>query len=174
MIVWFAGMFSTKPTARNSSNSSRLTFAFPLLVFFLLIQFHIIPARWLNLHLWPQTRAMQAAGLAVTLVGCGFAIWARVTLGRNWSGLPKVRQEHELIVRGPYRLVRHPIYSGLLLAVAGSAIAYDNPVWLICLVALTLSYVVKMRQEEQLMNETFPEAYPEYRRQVKALIPFVL
>jgi protein-S-isoprenylcysteine O-methyltransferase Ste14 len=112
--------------------------------------------------------------LALTILGCGFAIWARVTLGSNWSGLPNVKREHELIVKGPYKLVRHPIYSGLLLALAGTAIADGRSVWVLSLVLLAASYAVKMRQEEQLMMQTFPQDYPAYRRRVKALIPGVL
>jgi protein-S-isoprenylcysteine O-methyltransferase Ste14 len=85
-----------------------------------------------------------------------------------------VKREHELIVKGPYKLVRHPIYSGLLLALAGTAIADGRSVWVLSLVLLAASYAVKMRQEEQLMMQTFPQDYPAYRRRVKALIPGVL
>jgi protein-S-isoprenylcysteine O-methyltransferase Ste14 len=173
-LVWIAGLFFSKPTARRSSYASRLALFAPLIAFYLLVVFHIIPLGWLLLRFWPQTPAIQAAGLALTILGCSFAIWARVTLGSNWSGLPNVKREHELVVRGPYGLVRHPIYSGLLLALAGSAIAADKSFWTLALVLFAGSYAVKMRQEEQLMMQTFPEDYPAYRRRVKALIPGVL
>ena len=174
ILVWIAGMFFSKPTARRSSYASRLVLFGPAIVFYLLVVSHAIPLAWLFLRPWPHTQAVEAAGLALTLLGCAFAIWARVTLGSNWSGMPKVKREHELIVRGPYKLVRHPIYSGLLLALAGTAIAEDRSIWILALFLAVVSYAVKLRQEEQLMMQTFPEDYPAYRRRVKALIPGVL
>jgi protein-S-isoprenylcysteine O-methyltransferase Ste14 len=174
IVVWITGLFFSKPTARRASYSSRLVLFAPLIAFYLLVVFHVIPLDWLLLRFWPLTPAVQAAGLALTILGCGFAIWARVTLGSNWSGLPNVKREHELIVKGPYKLVRHPIYSGLLLALAGTAIAADRSAWVLSLVLFAASYAVKMRQEEQLMMQTFPQDYPAYRRRVKALIPGVL
>jgi protein-S-isoprenylcysteine O-methyltransferase Ste14 len=174
IIVWVAGLFFSKPTVRRTSYSSRLALFLPLIAFYLLVAFHAIPIDWLFLRFWPHTRAIQATGLALTILGCGFAIAARVTLGSNWSGLPKVKSEHELIVRGPYQLVRHPIYSGLLLAVAGSTIAADRSIWVLYVVLLAVCFVVKIRQEEQLMMQTFPQHYPAYRRRVKALIPGML
>ncbi len=174
IIVWIAGLFFTKSTARQTSYFSCFVFFLPLIAFYLLVVFHAIPADWLLLRFWPHTVAVQSAGLAITILGCGFAILARVTLGSNWSGMPKVKHDHELIVKGPYKLVRHPIYSGILLALTGTAIAADRSVWIPYLVLLVVSYSVKMRQEEQLMIETFPEEYPPYRRRVKAIIPGVL
>jgi protein-S-isoprenylcysteine O-methyltransferase Ste14 len=174
IIVWIAGLFFSKPTARRTSYSSRLILVAPLATFYLLVNLHVIPLDWVLMRLWPQAPAIQLLGLALTVLGCLFAIWARVTLGSNWSGLPNVKREHELIVRGPYKLVRHPIYSGLLLALVGTAIAADRSFWALALVLFVVSYTVKMRQEEQLMMQTFPDHYPAYRRRVKALIPGVL
>ena len=174
ILVWIAGMFFSKPTARSASYSSRLVLLAPLAAAYLLVVFHAIPAAWFCLRLWPHSQAIQAAGLALTILGCGFALWARVTLGSNWSGVPKVKLEHELIVKGPYKLVRHPIYSGILLALAGTAIAAGRSVWILVFFLTFVSCFVKMRQEERLMLETFPEDYPAYRRRVKALIPGVL
>jgi protein-S-isoprenylcysteine O-methyltransferase Ste14 len=174
IIVWVAGLFFSKPTARRTSYFSRLALFLPLIAFYLLVAFRAIPFDWLFLRLWPHTRVTQAAGLVLTILGCGFAISARVTLGSNWSGMPKVKSDHELIVRGPYQLVRHPIYSGLLLAVTGTVIATDRSVWVLYLVLLAVCFAVKIRQEELLMTQTFPLDYPAYRRRVKALIPGML
>ena len=174
ILVWMAGLFSLKPTARRSSYSSRIVLSVPFLVCYLLVVSHVIPGDWLVMRLWPDIPAVEAAGLALTILGCLFAIWARLTLGSNWSGIPNVKSEHELIVRGPYRLVRHPIYTGLLLALAGTAIADGRSGGLGVLFAAAASFAVKMRQEEQLMMQTFPQDYPDYRRRVKALIPGVL
>lgn len=173
VLVWIAGAFSTKSTARRASYASRLVLFVPLLGVWLLVRASVIPTHWLVLRLVPDSPAMQLLGLALTILGCLFAVWARVTLGSNWSGLPTVRHDHELIVRGPYRLVRHPIYTGLLLALAGSAIANGAFGWMMTWFLVFIAYAVKIRQEEKLMVETFPQDYPEYRRRVKALIPGV-
>jgi len=174
VMVWIAGMFFSQPTVRRTSYSSRLILFLPLLIGYLLVLFHAIPAAWLLVRLWPHTQSVQATGLVLTILGCFFAVWARLTLGSNWSGLPKVKSGHELIVRGPYKLVRHPIYTGLLLALAGTAIAADRSVWILGLVLAAVSYAVKIRQEEGLMQETFPAEYPLYRQRVKAIIPWIL
>ena len=97
-----------------------------------------------------------------------------MTLGRNWSSVPQVKEQHELVVKGPYRIVRHPIYTGLILAAAGTALAQNRGSWLFMGVLILASYWLKIRVEERLMMETFPEEYPEYRRRVKALIPGIL
>jgi protein-S-isoprenylcysteine O-methyltransferase Ste14 len=173
IVVWIVGAFSTKSTARSASRASRLVLFIPLLTVWLLVNTHVIRPDWLIVRLWPRTPAIELLGLALTILGCLFAVWARVTLGSNWSGLPTVRREHELITNGPYALARHPIYTGILLALAGSAIAIGTSGWLLSWSLVLVSYTVKIRQEEQLMMETFPQDYPAYRRHVKALIPGV-
>ena len=109
---------------------------------------------------------MLAAGIA-------FAVWARHYLGRNWSGTVTVKQDHELIRSGPYRLVRHPIYTGLLLAILGTAVAFGEWRGLLAFALLTGSLLLKLRVEERFMGESFPNEYARYRAEVPALIPFV-
>jgi len=174
ILVWIAGLAFSKRTARSASYASRLVLIVPFLVAWLLVVLGVIRSEWLVLRLWPHTLAVQATGLVLTVLGCLFAIWARVTLGTNWSGLPKVKQEHELIVKGPYAVVLHPIYSGILLALVGTGLAADRSGWVFAWVLVVISYAVKIRQEERFMQETFPAAYPEYRQRVKALIPGIL
>ena len=174
ILVWVAGLGFFKPTARRASYSSRLLLFVPLLAGYLLVVFHVIPDDWLLRRLWPRTQAIQVAGLTMTVLGCLFAIWARVALGTNWSGIPKVKEGHALIVKGPYALVRHPIYSGTLLALIGTGLAADRGAWLLAWVLVAIAYAVKIRQEERLMHETFPTEYPQYRQRVKALIPGIL
>ncbi len=173
-LLWLVGAFRNKRTARRGSMLSRLVLLAPIALGYTLVASHTLRAGWLDLRLWPPTLAVEAAGLALTILGCGFAIWARVTLGSNWSARPSVKEGHELIVRGPYRLVRHPIYSGLLLALAGSVLAVDRNGCLLGWLLVLVTYAVKMSQEERLMMQTFPADYPAYRRRVKALVPGVL
>ena len=173
-IVWLVGIFLTKRPARQTSLLSRFLLLAPIAIGYTLVASHAIRQGWLNLHLWPQSLAMQESGLILTVLGCGLAIWARVSLGSNWSARPSVKQGNVLIVQGPYKLVRHPIYSGLLLALAGSSLAVDRSGCILGWILVFATYSVKIRQEEQLMLQTFPQDYPAYRRRIKALIPGVL
>jgi len=113
-------------------------------------------------------------GVLVLAGGLAFTVWARVILGRNWSGTVTLKEGHELIRSGPYRFVRHPIYTGLLVAFAGSAIARGE--WR-GLVALAIAFAAlwrKLKLEERWLGETFGDAYERYRAEVPALIPFLL
>jgi protein-S-isoprenylcysteine O-methyltransferase Ste14 len=116
---------------------------------------------------------LQVVGLILFAPGLGLAIWARIYLGRNW-GMPMTeRAEPELVTSGPYRFVRHPIYSGLLLALLGTALA-TNLYWLIVLAFLGAYFTYSATVEERLMTTSFPDEYPSYRAHTKMLIPFVL
>ena len=114
------------------------------------------------------------AGLALTIAGLALALWARVTLGGNWSGIVTFKENHELIRNGPYGHVRHPIYSAILLMVLGSALAIGTLGALVGLPLIGLGVWLKLRQEEALMTEHFPIEYPSYRSRVRALIPGLL
>jgi protein-S-isoprenylcysteine O-methyltransferase Ste14 len=113
------------------------------------------------------------AGLALCVLGMGLAVWARVHLGRNW-GAPRSRKEDpELVTSGPYRFIRHPIYTGVLLAMLGSAIA-QNLFWLAPLAIFGAYFIYSARAEEKIMLEAFPQQYSAYMRRTKMLVPFVL
>jgi protein-S-isoprenylcysteine O-methyltransferase Ste14 len=118
-------------------------------------------------------KAVQWMGAAAAVLGCAFAIWARLALGSNWSGRPTVKVGHELVVRGPYAFTRHPIYTGILLAAVG--LALDDLGWLrvVGLAAILVALLWKMRLEEQLLIRTFPESYPSYQQRTRKLIPWL-
>jgi protein-S-isoprenylcysteine O-methyltransferase Ste14 len=103
-----------------------------------------------------------------------FAIWARATLGRNWSAVVQVKQGHELVERGPYRWVRHPIYTGLLMGFLGTACALGEWRGLLGTAIVGVSFWFKLKLEERWMREQFGARYEDYMRRVKALIPGVL
>jgi protein-S-isoprenylcysteine O-methyltransferase Ste14 len=126
-----------------------------------------------NLVVVPHSTAMTFVGLVVTVLGLLLAIWARVVLGGNWSGTVTFKENHELIVRGPYALVRHPIYTALLLMFLGTALAIGTAGGFVGLALFFLSFWIKLRQEEALMTEHFGDQYRDYKKRVKALIPFV-
>lgn len=114
----------------------------------------------------------QVAGIIFCVAGIAFAIWARRCLGKNWSGTPSIKEGHELITSGPYRFVRHPIYTGMLLAILGSALA-SSMVWFVIFIVFCVNFLYRIQVEERYMMQLFPNRYPEYRRRTKALIPFV-
>lgn len=111
-------------------------------------------------------------GVGLCLAGLGFAVWARVYLGRNWGMPMSLRQGHELVTSGPYAFVRHPIYTGLMLAMIGSAVT-EGLLWLILFAFYFAYFLVSSRSEERMMLAQFPETYPAYRRRTKMLVPFV-
>jgi protein-S-isoprenylcysteine O-methyltransferase Ste14 len=114
-----------------------------------------------------------AVGLVLFGLGLAFAIWARVHIGRNW-GTPMTRKdEAELVTSGPYHLVRHPIYSGILLAGFGTAVAL-NWIWLVPVALAGVYFVYAAVVEERQLAKQFPVDYPAYRRSTKMLVPFVL
>jgi protein-S-isoprenylcysteine O-methyltransferase Ste14 len=112
-------------------------------------------------------------GLGLFALGLGFAIWARIHIGRNWGSPMSQKNEPELVTSGPYRLVRHPIYSGILVAGIGTAVALG---WLL-LTAVILAgiyFLYSASVEERYLAEHFPDDYPEYKRSTKMLLPFIL
>ena len=116
---------------------------------------------------------LEAVGAVVFAVGIALAVWARVYLGHNW-GMPMTeKSEPELVTSGPYRYVRHPIYSGLLAGLLGTALA-TNPIGLIVVVILGGYFYYSATVEEKNLTAAFPAAYPAYRSSTKKLIPFVL
>lgn len=114
----------------------------------------------------------QWLGVGLCLAGFGLAFWARLHIGRNWGMPMSLRQGHELVTSGPYAYVRHPIYSGLMLAMIGSAPAVSM-LWLLLFPIYFIYFIVSARTEEKMMLAQFPDAYPAYRRRTKMLLPFV-
>jgi protein-S-isoprenylcysteine O-methyltransferase Ste14 len=115
---------------------------------------------------------LSSIGVFFCASGIAIAIWARVYIGRNW-GMPMSRREDpELVTTGPYAFVRHPIYTGMLLALLGSAVV-SGILWLVPFVLVCAYFVYSAKTEEKQMLQQFPKAYPEYRKRVKALIPFI-
>ena len=115
---------------------------------------------------------LQGIGLAFFVLGLALAIWARLYLGRNWGMPMSQKVDPELITTGPYHSIRHPIYSGIILAMIGTAIAV-SVYWLVAVVLLGAYFVYSAVMEERLMTGLFPGSYPEYKRSTKMLIPFI-
>lgn len=172
-VYWFVASRRVKATRREESPLSRAAHIVPLGVAAWMLWAPHLPQHILEGRFLPAVPATYWTGVVLVVLGLLFAIWARNVLGRNWSGTVTLKENHELIRSGPYRYVRHPIYTGLLLAFAGSAIARGEWRGLVALAIAFLALWRKLRLEEAWMVETFGEAYVRYRAEVRALIPFV-
>jgi protein-S-isoprenylcysteine O-methyltransferase Ste14 len=127
----------------------------------------------LGLRFLPITDETAYTGLAITAVGLAFAVWARFAIGRNWDDLVALKEDHQLVRGGPYAIVRHPIYSGFMLATLGTAVAQGDAGGLISTALIVIAWAYKARVEEAFMIEQFGAEYEQYRREVKGLIPLV-
>lgn len=112
-------------------------------------------------------------GLALLALGLGFAIWARLHIGRNWGTPMTQKDEPELVTSGPYHLVRHPIYSGILVAGIGTCVALSW-LWLTAVLLAGVYFVYSATVEERFLTAQFPDRYPAYKRTTKMLVPFVV
>jgi protein-S-isoprenylcysteine O-methyltransferase Ste14 len=171
MAYWAISAANAKTTQRHESRASRAAHVLPLVLGAGLLGWPVWGA-WLEQRLWPRSLLVYWVGVALLAAGLVFAIWARAHLGRNWSGSVTVKEGHELVRSGPYRWVRHPIYTGMITAVLGTAIASGTLRAALGLLIITLALLRKLRIEERFMQETFPDDYPHYRARVPGLIPF--
>lgn len=171
-VVWLIAARGVKSDRRQESPASRVAHLLPLVVAALLLWLPTLPGGFLCGPLWSATLATYFTGVAIVALGLSFSIWARLHLGRNWSGTVTLKENHELIRSGPYSLVRHPIYTGLLLGFVGSAVSRDEWRGVLAVVIVFLALWRKFRLEERWMVETFGDAYRRYRNEVPALIPF--
>jgi protein-S-isoprenylcysteine O-methyltransferase Ste14 len=167
-IYWKLSARKAKPAVQTQVVKSRLA-RFPVWLGFLLLTVAGVgPLRGAN--------SAAAAWLGVMLCASGmvFAIWSRHTLGDDWSQDVELKQGHRLVLRGPYSLVRHPIYTAHLLIALGSAITFDSWLGYAAVASFFIGFRVKLVQEEELLMRSFPDKYPQYRMRVKALVPWVL
>jgi protein-S-isoprenylcysteine O-methyltransferase Ste14 len=172
LLIWIALSGRVKPVARHESLPSRAAHILPLILAGALLVWRAPwQGSWLVSPLWPRQPWMLWAGAVLVLAGLGFAVAARLALAGNWSGTVTLKHDHELIRSGPYSLVRHPIYTGLLTAMLGNAIAIDEVRGLVAFAILTLSFVRKLRTEEAFMAQAFGGAYVEFSRTTPRLIP---
>jgi protein-S-isoprenylcysteine O-methyltransferase Ste14 len=165
-VGWLAAAFTTKRSHVAWSRELRIR-AVLLVVVIVLLRGGVF-----RNHA-PSTDPVRAGiGLALFALGLGFAIWARVHIGRNWGTPMSRKDEPELVTSGPYRRVRHPIYSGILCAGVGTGIALGW-VWLIPAALAGVYFIYSATVEERYMTEQFPDTYPAYRRSTKMLVPFI-
>ena len=173
-VVWLVTAMRVKRTVRIEPYSSRighvLTFATAVGLLFS-SSLRIGPLAW---RAFPPSEIAAAVGLALTIGGISFALWARFYLKGNWSAMVALKEDHTLIRTGPYAIVRHPIYTGLLLAMLGTAIAVGELGCFLGVILAFAGWIAKARMEECFLLQQFGGTYSQYSHHVKALIPFVL
>jgi protein-S-isoprenylcysteine O-methyltransferase Ste14 len=171
-LVWLRGSFASKKTSGVPKLALQIPASALLITGFALLFNPGI--RVLSAPITPHTAMVGSVGLVVDLVGVGFAIWARLALGTNWSGMiMTLKQGHELVQTGPYAIVRHPIYAGMLLAMAGTALTIGTLGGYLGLAAGVVALMIRVSIEENLMSDQFRETHTAYRRRTKKLIPLV-
>jgi len=173
-VIWLLAAFATKQSVYRESRLQRMRYVIPLLLGgFLLAKGHRLFDP-LNHRVIPHVEALAWTGVVLCIAGFAFCIWARFTLGRNWSGVVTLKRGHELISDGPYALVRHPIYTGLLTMFVATVIVLGHVAGIIALPFVFVSLWIKLRYEEKLMLKQFPNEYATYQQRVKRIIPFIL
>lgn len=171
VLYWGIASLGVKPAAWRSPWWLELSHRLPLGVAAALLFLPRLPPP-LTLRLVARGGAASALGVALVVLGLGFAIWARVHLAGNWSARVTVKKDHALVTTGPYRLVRHPIYTGILAAFLGTALAQGELRGLLALLLAFAALLVKSRIEEARMRATFAE-YACYAQRTAALVPFL-
>lgn len=165
---WLAASVNTKAAAQTRRSS-----VLGIRVAILIVVVVLVRARVLRGHAATiDDPWLEGVGFTLFILGLAGAIWARVYLGRNWGSPMSEKVDPELVTTGPYRNVRHPIYSGIILATVGTAVAV-SPYVLIATLVLGGYFVYSATVEERIMARRFPETYPGYKRSTKMLIPFV-
>jgi protein-S-isoprenylcysteine O-methyltransferase Ste14 len=165
-ISWLAAAVGVKQGQSRWGRSAGIRIAL-VLIAFLLIRARVVKGQTITSDPW-----LEGIGLAVFLAGLSLAVWARFSIGRNWGAPMSEKVNPELVTAGPYRGVRHPIYSGILLAMVGTAVAVS---WygLIAVAVFGAYFIYSAVMEERYMTGRFPETYPEYKHSTKMLVPFI-
>jgi protein-S-isoprenylcysteine O-methyltransferase Ste14 len=165
-IYWFAAAVGVKEGQNRSAGFVGVRVVV-LVAVLLLFRLNIFKGHGTTANPW-----LQGVGLALFVLGLALAIWARLYLGRNWGMPMSQKVDPELVTTGPYRTVRHPIYSGIILAMVGTAIAV-SVYWLVAVLLLGGYFLYSAIMEERLMAGLFPDSYPAYKQSTKMIIPFI-
>lgn len=165
-LYWFAASFGVKTGQTRWGRFVGIRVVIALIVI-LLVRGKVLHGQGLT-----TDPLLQGIGLALFVLGLALAVWARVYLGRNW-GMPMTeKQDPELVTSGPYHTIRHPIYTGIILAMVGTAVAV-SVLWLIAVALLGGYFIYSAVMEERRMATVFPDTYPAYKQSTKMLIPFI-
>jgi protein-S-isoprenylcysteine O-methyltransferase Ste14 len=176
LFYWILSAKSSKESIQTETPAKRfLVYWFPLIIAALLLG----PGEWFGHSLIrenfvPHNNLVGSIGLAISFSGAAIACWSRYLLGRNWSATVQLKKEHELITKGPYQFLRHPIYTGILLLFTGNAIIVGDYRGIIAVLIVFASFWRKLKLEEKWLGEHFGSSYYEYTKKTKAIVPFIL
>lgn len=177
ILFWGVMAVRTKKTVHRQPRGEMRLYMWPLLLGVFVMSGltrYLGPLAILARPLAQRTIGLQWSAAGAALLGLAIAVWARVALGRNWSGEITLKEDHELVTSGPYAAIRHPIYTALILLFLGLALFIASAGAWIGLALVVLSCWVKLRQEEALMLRQFPDAYPAYMARTKRLVPLLV
>lgn len=174
LAYWWSMSRNVKVTERSESSSPRLARPVSIACAVALLSLPNLPLPLLNERFLPLGALSFWSGAALTAGGVLFSVWGRRCLGKNWSQAVTVKEGHELITTGPYAVVRHPIYTGLLLAFVSSALARGEWRGLLAVVLVFVTLWQKLRLEEKWIRAPFGESYEAYSRRVAALVPYII
>jgi protein-S-isoprenylcysteine O-methyltransferase Ste14 len=170
-VYWAISALSSKMAKKSESVAGRLQRMVPLVVAYSLLFHQGTSVGWLGKRFVADTPAAAVIGVALTAAGVAFAIWARWHLGANWSAVVSIREQHELIRSGPYRRVRHPIYTGMLLAMAGTALVLGEVRGLLAFAITLLAFYWKARKEEVWLTREFGDKFEAHTKQTGMFLP---
>jgi len=170
-LYWLVSALKRKKTKQRESWLQRLLYVLPLFVAFSLLYRPEAHYGWLSTRFVPDTATVQQIAVLLTAAGVGIAIWARWHLGANWSGVVTLKEGHELIRTGPYRAIRHPIYTGILLAALGTAVAVGEVRGLFAVAITWLSFYIKARREESFLAQEFGPRFAEHQQHTGMFLP---
>jgi protein-S-isoprenylcysteine O-methyltransferase Ste14 len=169
---WLFSARGTKVTQWKEPYKSQLIHRLPLAVGCVLLFVREGWPSWLQQRFIPDDSFGAILGAVIVILSLGFTVWARLDLGRNWSAEVTLKEDHSLIRSGPYKLVRHPIYTGVFFAFCGTALVAGELRGAVAAALCLAAFIYKSKLEEKKLMEIFPE-YVEYRKETKALIPFI-
>jgi len=171
-VFWRFAARGAKPVEQQESIGSRLSYLVPMFIVIALVMWQDWPG-WLGVQLFDGGWTEYWIAVAILLSGLSLAIRARNMLGDNWSGRVSVKSGHELIRSGPYRCLRHPIYTGALLGLLGTALASGKLSGFLAVLLASGTLLYKLRIEERCMLARFGDSYRQYRRVSWSLVPFL-
>ncbi len=172
-LYWLISALKRKKTKQRETWSQRFRYVLPLFVAFYLLARPEAHYGWLGARVVPANPAVEWIGVLLTAAGVAVALWARWHLGANWSGVVTLKEGHELIRTGPYRTIRHPIYTGILLALLGTAVAMGEMRGLLAVAIAWLSFYWKARREESFLTQEFGEKFEAHAKQTGMFLPRV-
>ena len=170
-VVWMVLSFGRKPAQRRESLFGRLFHTAYMAAAFILLYSRNPGLEALRKRFVPDATWVGAVGLALTVAGIAFAIWARFHIGKQWSPVVEIREDHKLIDTGPYARIRHPIYTGILTAMLGTGLILGELRALVAVLLTTLGFWIKGRKEESFLREEFGPAYRDYERRTGFYLP---